>query len=75
MTWGGSCSLCLGPALGKQSSLYTDSHCLTTVCHGTGQAWAVTRPRPLDSLGQAAEAATPQRALVKEQVEKLSKQA
>lgn len=64
-----------GPALGKQAFLCPDSHCLTTVCRGTGQAWAATLPRLQDSLVQAAEAATPQGELVKEQVKKLSKQA
>lgn len=34
LVWGGSCSLCLGPALGKQAFLCPDSHCLTTVCVG-----------------------------------------
>lgn len=68
--------LCLGPALGKQASFCPDSHCLKTVCRGTGQAWAATLPRPQDSLGQAGEAATPQGGeLMKEQVKKLSKQA
>lgn len=67
--------LCLGPALGKQASFCPDSHCLKTVCRGTGQAWAATLPRPQDSLGQAGEAATPQGELMKEQVKKLSKQA
>lgn len=75
LAWGGSCRLGLGPALGKQASLCPDSHCLTTVCRGTGQAWVATLPRPQGSLGQAAEAATPQGELVKEQVKKLSKQA
>jgi hypothetical protein len=37
--WGGSYSLSLGPALGKQASLCPDSLCLTTVYHGTSQAW------------------------------------
>lgn len=50
--------LCLGPALGKQASFCPDSHCLKTVCRGTGQAWAATLPRPQDSLGQAGEAAS-----------------
>lgn len=75
VAWGGSYSLCLGPALGKQASLCPDSHCLRTVCRWTGQAWAATLPRPQDSLRQAAKAAIPQRELVKKRVKKLFKQA
>lgn len=75
VAWGGRCSLCLGPALGKQASLCPDSHCLRTVCRGTGQARAATLPRPQNSLRHATAAATPQGELVKEQVKKLSKQA
>lgn len=37
--WEGSHSPCLGPALGKHTSLFPDSRCLTNVCCWIGQGW------------------------------------
>lgn len=46
VAWGGSYSLCLCHALGKQASFCPDSHCLRTVCRQTDQAWAATLRDP-----------------------------
>lgn len=39
VVWGGSHSPCLGPALGKHTSLFPDGRCLTNVCCWIGQGW------------------------------------